>query len=173
VRRNDAAHALNSELWPDNLTEHLQDFLGDMRRRGKPDKYQANLEFRVGRLIIDCGWITAKEVAADSFQAWLRGQTELKDRTANDYLEAARCFFNWLVKLGRVGCNLLLTVEKAKTKQGNAEEVRAFRGDEMLRLLAVSSERKLSAIADCESPHGGEMGMVVCKGISPRNILPA
>ena len=27
--------------------------------------------------------------------------------------------------------------------------------------------------ADCESPQGGEMGMVSCKGISPRNILPA
>src|SRR5262245_38843425 len=35
------------------LAEHLEDFLGDMRRRGKSEKYLANIEFRVGRLITD------------------------------------------------------------------------------------------------------------------------
>ena len=125
-----------------NLADHLQDFLGDMRRRGKSEKYLANLEFRVGRLITDCGWNTAKDATADSFQAWLRGQQELKDKTANDYLEAARCFFNWLVKLGRAGSNPLRAVEKAKTKDGKAVEVRAFSDDEILRLLAVAGERK-------------------------------
>jgi len=125
-----------------NLAEHLQDFLGDMRRRGKSEKYLANLEYRVGKLIADCAWKAAKDVTADSFQAWLRGQTELKDKTANDYLEAVRCFFNWLVKLGRAGSNPLLSVEKAKTKAGKADEVRAFSDDEMLRLLAAAGERK-------------------------------
>jgi len=124
------------------LAEHLQDFLGDMRRRGKSEKYLANLEFRVGRLISECVWNVARDVSADSFQSWLRTQQELKDKTANDYLEAARCFFNWLVKLGRVGSNPLLSVEKAKTKDGAAEEVRAFSDEEMLRLLAVAGERK-------------------------------
>jgi integrase len=125
-----------------NLAEHLADFLGDMRRRGKSEKYLANLEYRVGKLIVDCGWNTAKEVSADSFQAWLRGQQELKDKTANDYLEAVRCFFNWLVKLGRAGSNPLLSVEKAKTKAGKADEVRAFSDDEMVRLLAAAGDRK-------------------------------
>lgn len=102
------------------LAEHLQDFLGDLRRRGKSEKYLANIEFRVGRLIGDCGWNTAKDASADSFQAWLRGQLELKDKTANDYLEAARCFFNWLLRLGRIGSNPLQSVQKAKTKGGKA-----------------------------------------------------
>jgi integrase len=124
------------------LADHLEDFLGDMRRRGKSEKYLANLEFRVERLISDCGWSTAKDASADSFQAWLRGQLELKDKTANDYLEAARCFFNWLVKLGRAGSNPLLSVEKVKTKGGSADEVRAFSDDEVLRLLAVAGDRK-------------------------------
>jgi integrase len=124
------------------LVDHLQDFLGDMRRRGKSEKYLANLEFRVGRLISDCGWNAAQDVSADSFQTWLRGQQELKDKTANDYLEAARCFFNWLVRLGRVGSNPLLSVEKAKTRDGKADEVRAFSDDEMLRLLAAAGGRK-------------------------------
>ncbi len=124
------------------LADHLQDFLGDMRRRGKSEKYLSNIEYRVGKLISDCSWSVARDVTADSFQAWLRGKQDLKDKTANDYLEAARCFFNWLVKLGRVGSNPLLSVEKAKTKDGKADEVRAFSDDEMLRLLAVAGERK-------------------------------
>ena len=125
-----------------SLSNHLNDFLGDMRRRGKSDKYLANIEFRVSRLIIDCDWKLSKDVTADSFQAWLREHRELKDKTANDYLEAARCFFNWLVRLGRAGSNPLLTIQKAKTKAGRAEEIRAFSDDEMLRLLAVAGERK-------------------------------
>ena len=126
-----------------DLAEHLQDFLGDMRRRGKSEKYLANLEFRVGRLIADCGWNTVIDMSPNSFQTWLRGQQELKYKTANDYLEAARCFLNWLVKNGRASCNPLVMVEKAKTKDGKAEEVRAFSDDEMVRLLAVAGERKV------------------------------
>jgi len=124
------------------LADHLQDFLRDMRRRGKSEKYLSNLEFRVGRLIADCCWNTAKDVSADSFQAWLSGHKELKNKTSNDYLEAARCFFNWLVRLGRAVSNPLLAVGKANTKEGKADEVRAFSDDEMLRLLAVAGERK-------------------------------
>jgi integrase len=124
------------------LADHLQDFLGDMRRRGKSEKYLANLEFRNGRLISDCSWHTIRDVSADSFQAWLRGQQELKDKTANDYLEGARCFFNWLVKLGRALSNPLLSVERARTNDGKADEVRAFSDDEMVRFLAVAGERK-------------------------------
>jgi integrase len=124
------------------LLDHLNDFLGDMRRRGKSEKYLANIEFRVSRLITDCSWKLSKDVTADSFQAWRREHRELKDKTANDYLEATRCFFNWLIKLGRTGCNPLLSVEKAKTKEGKAEERRALSDDEMLRLLAVAGERK-------------------------------
>ena len=124
------------------LQDHLNDFLGDMRRRGKSEKYLVNLKFRVGWLIGDCNWSVAKDVTADSFQTWLRNHREIKDKTANDYLEAMRCFFNWLVKLGRAVSNPLLSIEKAKTKEGKADETRALSDDEMLRLLAVAGERK-------------------------------
>ena len=116
--------------------------MGDLRRRGKSEKYLANIEFRVEKLIADCGWNFTKDVTADSFQTWLRTQTKLKDKTANDYLEAVRCFFNWLVRLGRAGSNPLLSVEKVKSKNGRAVEIRALSDDEMLRLLAVAGERK-------------------------------
>ena len=125
-----------------NLTEHLHDFLGDMQRRGKSEKYLANLEFRVGRLIQECHWNTAINVTADTFQSWLRGQPELSAKTANDYLEAARCLFNWLIKMGRFSVNPLVKVEKVKTEGRETRERRAFTNDEFKRLLAVAGEHK-------------------------------
>ena len=124
------------------LVEHLEDFIGDMRRRGKSEKYLANLEFRVGRTIQECHWNTAANVTADSFQIWLRGHSELAAKTANDYLEAVRCFFNWLIKMGRFSFNPLVTVEKVKTQGRQTRDRRAFTYDEFKRLLVVAGVRK-------------------------------
>jgi hypothetical protein len=99
-----------------NLADHLQDFLGDARRQGLSEKHLANLEFRVSRLIAECQWHTVKAVSGDSFQTWRRGKPELSPKTVNDYLEAARSFFNWLIKNGRVQSNPLVAVEKVKTE---------------------------------------------------------
>ena len=119
------------------LTEHLEDFLGDMRRRGKSEKYLANLQFRVGALIPGCGWNTVKDVTADSFQTWRRGQAQLSAKTVNDYLEAVRCFFNWLIRNGRAQFNPLVTVEKVKVFKDKRRQRRAYTDDEMRRLLTV------------------------------------
>ena len=125
-----------------SLSAHLGDFLADMRRRGKSEKYLANLEFRAGRLIADCAWKAAVEVTADSFQTWLRGHPDLSAKTSNDYLEAVRCFFNWLIKNGRFSSNPLLAVEKVKTEGRQTRDRRAFSDDELKRLLAASGERR-------------------------------
>jgi len=125
-----------------NLVDHLEDFLGDMRRLGLSQKHLANLEYRVGRLITECRWLTAKSVSADSFQTWRRGQAELSPKTVNDYLEAVRCFFSWLIKNGRVQLNPLVTVEKVKTEGRQTRERRSFSEDEIKRLLAVADERQ-------------------------------
>jgi len=125
-----------------SLEDHLQDFLGDGQRLGLSEKHLANLEFRVSRLIVDCHWSQAKDVTADSMQNWLRGHSELAPKTANDYLEAVRSFFNWLIKAGRVQINPLLSVEKAKTEGRQTRERRSFTVDEIKTLLAAAGERK-------------------------------
>ena len=123
------------------LSDHLDDFLGDLRRRGKSEKHLANLEFRVSRLIGDCSWNLPMDVTADSFQAWRRRQQELSDKTVNDYLEAVRSLFNWLMRFKRIASNPLDSVEKVKTKEGAALERRALSDDEMLRLREAAPER--------------------------------
>ena len=124
-----------------SLKEHLENFCRDLVSRGKSKKYLANIEFRVGRLIDERNWQTAKEVTADSFQAW-RCEQRLSAKTANDYLEAARCLFNWMVKHGRAGTNPLTGVEKVRTEGRETRERRAFSDEEMGRLLSVAGDRK-------------------------------
>jgi hypothetical protein len=90
------------------LAEHLAEFIADMRRRGKSEKYLSNVEFRVTALIAACGWALPTDVTADSFQRWGVQYKDLAAKTQNDYLEAARCLFNWMVKHGRVVSNPLV-----------------------------------------------------------------
>ncbi len=146
-RQHEEAGLIPSKLVRDGakrkLADHLEDYLSDKRRHGKAEKYVANLEFRVARLIVECRWDRAKDATADSFQTWLRAQGEMKDKTANDYLDAVQCFFNWMVKFKRFGSNPLLGVEKVKTEDGQTQVRRALGIDEMVKLLAASGDRSL------------------------------
>ena len=125
------------------LSNHLKDFLGDLRRRGKSDKYLANLEYRVGELTKSCHWSTVKDITADSFQTGSRQNDGLAAKTMNDYLEAVRCLLGWLIKNGRAQCNPLQTVEKVKVVEDKTRQRRAFTTAEFCRLLdAVPKNRK-------------------------------
>ena len=124
------------------LAEHLQDFLGDVGRRGNCVKYLTNVEYRVGKMITGCGWNTLKDVTADSCQKWFQVHKDLAPKTANDYLDAARCFLNWLVENGRIQANPLASVGKVKTEGRETRQRCAFSDDEIRRLLAVAGENK-------------------------------
>jgi len=124
------------------ITEHLQDFLGDTGRRGNCVKYLTNVEYRVEKLISGCSWNTLKDVTTDSFQKWRQTHKDLAAKTVNDYLDAARCFFNWLVTNGRIQSNPLAAVEKVKTEGRETRERRAFSDEEMRLLLSVAGENK-------------------------------
>jgi len=124
------------------LADHLQDLLADLTKQGNGGKYLANIEHRVGVLIEACGWKTAKDVTADSFQNWRKTQNH-SAKTLNDYLEAARRLVNWMEKNGRLVGNPLRTVEKVATQGRETRHRRAFGDDEMKRLLAaVPADRK-------------------------------
>lgn len=124
------------------LSEHLQDYLADVRALRRSEKHIDNLEHRVGVLIRKCRWDVAKDVTANSYQEWRR-QQRLSAKTLNDYLEAMRCFLNWMVRHGRLVANPLLAVEKVKTAGRETRVRRAFTEVEMRRLIAsVPDDRK-------------------------------
>jgi len=112
--------------------------LADLAKQGKGVKYLANIEHRVGALIQQCGWQTAKDVTADSFQQWRKG-VQLSAKTLNDYLEAVRRLFTWMEKNGRVSGNSpLRTVEKIATAGRQTRERRAFSEQELRQLLVTT-----------------------------------
>ena len=127
-----------------NLAKHLEDFLADSEKVGRSEKHLANLRHRAGVLITDCRWQEARDVTADSFQAW-RSRQRLSAKTLNDYLEAARSLLNWMVRQERLLSNPLRRVEKIDLLGRETRIRRAFTNEE-LRLLIGSSPLDRGAI---------------------------
>src|SRR5260370_37334855 len=75
--------------------------------------------------------------SAYSFTNW-RAKQKKATRTLNQYLDSANAILNWMIKKGRSSLNSLVTVEKVKFVP--AWKRRAFRDDEVKRLLAVAGE---------------------------------
>src|ERR1043165_5762890 len=123
------------------LTEHLNDFLADLRARGRASKYVDNVESRVKILSEKCGWQFSKDVTADTFVGWRKGQAKAA-KTLNEYLDAAMAFMNWMRRQGRCLTNPLAVVGKVDVRGKQVRKRRALTDDEVLRLLNVAGERK-------------------------------
>jgi len=122
------------------MEKHLGDYLNDLRNLGRDDVYVANLEYRLNILLRECGWTYSRNVTADSFTTW-RAKQKKATRTLNQYLDSANAILNWMIKKGRSSLNPLDTVEKVKFVP--AWKRRAFRDDEVKRLLAVAGESRI------------------------------
>ena len=84
--------------------------------------------------------VPAAKVTADSFTTW-RAKQKKATKTLNQYLDSANAMLNWMIKKGRTSVNPLVTVEKVKFVP--AWKRRAFRDDEVKRLLAVAGESRI------------------------------
>ena len=138
-REREAAGIIAPKLIRDGAQKPL---LADLEKQGKESKYLANIRHRVGILIKQCGWHTAKDVTSDSFLTWRNGQ-KLSPKTLNDYLDACRRLFIWLEKNQRVMGNPLRWVGKLSTVGHQTHQRRAFSAKELHDLFAVSpADRK-------------------------------
>ena len=123
------------------LDAHLEDFVADLKIKGRAERYWKSVDSNVQRLCRECGWKTVKDVSADDFLKWRSKQT-LAPKTLNEYLNAANVFLNWLVKHGRTGGQPLKHVEKVDVR-GKQQKRRAITDEEFLRLLKVSEDYRL------------------------------
>jgi len=144
------------------LGEHLADFVADLEALGRSDKHVANIQHRVRELIQQCQWDLSGTVTADAFQEWRRRQ-RLSAKTLNDYLDAARCFLNWMVRHGRLLHNPLRQVEKVKQLGRETRLRRAFTPEEIARLLGVApaDRRAIYVTAIYTGLRHGELGSLV------------
>jgi integrase len=120
--------------------QHLADYLINLSAMGRDGEYIRNLRYRISILILECGWLYAVNVTADSFEAW-RGRQRKASGTLNQYLESANAMLNWMTGNGRIAYNPLRTVERVEFKAVRIR--RAFHHDEIKRLLEVAGESRI------------------------------
>ena len=123
-----------------SLTQHLNDFIADLKAKGRNRQYIAEFENRLELLIEQCGWRSLQDVTADSFVKW-RSEHKKAAKTLNEYLASVTGFMNWMNKQGRVAVNPLTVVQKSETRGKEVRARRAYSDDEIQALLKVAGKR--------------------------------
>lgn len=160
------------------LTDHLDDFERDLIARGRSKDYIRKVVPRCYRLLQECRWQRIGEVSADSFIMW-RSSAGHGPRTANHYLDALRCFLEWMVGCGRSQSNPLARVQKAETRGHERVVRRAYTPEELRRLLEEAGPRAPIYLgAALTGLRYRELGQLRCgdvdvEGLEPRVRLAA
>jgi len=125
-----------------SFNKHVQEFIGDLRVKGRNSRYVDEMEFKLTTLADKCGWRQVSHVTADSFVKWRTTQTKAK-KTLNEYLTAIKGLLNWMIKQGRITINPLVAVQRVETRGNEKLNRRAFTNEEMRSLLKVSGPRSV------------------------------
>jgi integrase len=118
----------------------IEDYVAELRTRGRNGNYVRLVTKRLKNVASDCGWGKTRDVTPDSFMAWRRAQP-LKVKTLNDYLSDVTSFFGWLVKIDRLPFNPLRKVEKIARNEEEEEQRRALTHSEIEALRRESGPR--------------------------------
>jgi len=125
------------------LLDHLEQFLGDLKQRGKAGRNGKGLtqtSSRLSLLFKECGWRFPINVTADSFICWRSSQRSLAPRTLNHYLQEAITFLNWLERNGRVTTNPLRLITKVDEAGRETRKRRALSDEELSTLLSIAPD---------------------------------
>ena len=124
------------------LAAHLSDFLGDLRVKGRNERYIDSIEYHVTELATKCNWTHPQGITADSFVAW-RNTQEKAPKTLNEYLTSVKGFMAWLVAQGRLAANPLALVGKVETRGREVRIRRALTAPELDALLSVAGPQRI------------------------------
>lgn len=124
------------------LLMHVQEFIGDLRAKGRNEQYIDELENKLRLLADQCGWQLAKDVTADSFVKW-RSRQKKSAKTLNEYLAGVKALFQWMIKQGRTTVNPLTLVQKGETRGKEVRKRRAYTDEEIQRLLDVAGQHRI------------------------------
>ena len=124
------------------LLKHVQDFIGDLRAKGRNEQYMDELENKLRLLANQCGWQLAKGVTADSFVKW-RSRQKKSAKTLNEYLAGVKALLQGMMKQGRITANPLMMVQKGEPRGKEVRKRRAYTDEEMQRLLNVAGQHRV------------------------------
>jgi integrase len=135
------------------ITEHLADWLVELRQNGRSEVYAKQCDGRISRLIRECGWELLEDIDSDSLMTWRetatsdiahnrKDKSELQPtsmgpRTQNHYLVALISFCRWCVKRKRMPSNLMIDVDKVDQSSDARRARRALTREEVKALLAA------------------------------------
>lgn len=120
------------------FSEHVEEFIKTRRAVGRDEKYVKELRKKLLRLGEERGWTVAKDVTAESFEAW-RYRQSMVAKTLNEYHTAICGLMKWLEP--RIGANPLRFVQKVESRGSQKRERRAFSMVELRKLVTVSGQR--------------------------------
>lgn len=137
------------------LSEHVADWVAELREAGRDDVYVGQCQMRLERLIKECRWTTFGEITPESFIRWRQSATavigkaskpgsnvtRMGARTQNHYLEAVRSFCRWAIKRKRLAAYPLADVNPVNTAGKLRRNRRALTDKEVVALLAVVPAR--------------------------------
>lgn len=120
------------------LSEHLADFVADLRTRGRNAQYICDVKGRVSCLLTECEWMTVRDVNASSFMAW-RGKQSKSAKTLNEYLAAMKALLAFMdVRQD----NPLANVRPIDARGQQTFRRRALSANECQRLLDAAGDRR-------------------------------
>src|SRR5664280_1022756 len=124
------------------LSDHLADFLADLKARQRGKHYLQHTRNRLKLLFSACGWNRLTEINADAFSQW-RAKQKMSPDTLNHYLGHANSLLNWAVKNGRLSANPLHPVGTVETRGHERCVRRALSDAELAKLVQSSGKRGL------------------------------
>ena len=118
------------------IVELYEDFLGDMERARKSDRYIADLRNRLIKFVEDFGETYASALTTRDAQAWLN-RLKVGDVTRNHYRRVLSAFFAWCERQGYAQTNPIAKTTKAKAVGG---ECKIFTVEEMRHVLDLACQ---------------------------------
>ncbi|MGB7769958.1 MAG: site-specific integrase [Verrucomicrobiia bacterium] len=128
-----------------SFAKHVQEFIGDLKAKGRNGKYIDQEEHKLELLSAACGWQSVKDVTPDSFIRWRSGQ-KLSPKTLNEHLASVKGLLNWMVAQGRLASNPLASVQKVETRGREVRPRRAYTDEEVSALLNVAGKYRLPCL---------------------------
>ena len=123
------------------LLDHLKEFIAELNRLGRNDRYVRQRQAELRRLFQECRWRVLGDIQADAFVKWRQGQTE-SPKTLNEYLLAANTFIKWVTRSKRLSFeNPLQFVEKISEAGKETYHRRPLTEEELSSLIRVSGKR--------------------------------